>query len=606
MEHGGIAGSNHSTIKCSYNKGAVVGTNYVGGVVGTNFDIEDDVYNCYNIGTVESESIAGGIVGRNGSTSNLNCYGATIKNCYNIGNIDGTCVGNIVGVNKEQGTLNNCYYLQNEKSAYGVNYSQEDSSAYPKTEDEIKELSNVLNNDTKSFRHDQYNYNNGYPILVFINDIEIIKMPNKLQYEQDVDELDLSGGKVKLKYNYEEYDTVLDMDSEGISVSGFDNGQEGILTLTLLYTDEYGDEFEEEFEVNVVDFSPPELEVSYSTKEMTKETVTATIKASEKIQQVEGWSLSEDETSLSKVYAKNTTETVKVYDLFGNESTASIKIDNIDTTAPQAEINYSTTKLTNQNVTVTIIADEKLKEVEGWTLSSDKTKLTKEFKDNKEERITIYDLVGNHRNLTITIGNIDKKSPKTEISYSTTELTNGNVEVTITANEKIQQVEGWTISSDRKTLIKEYKKNVDSENVIISDLAGNTVEDEITITNIDKEAPELEIIYSTVEETTESIVVKIKANEKIQQVEGWSLDEETNTLTKEFNNNTNNEITIYDLAGNGIVQQIIIDNIVDKNVAPTVLPNTGENLLIISVLIILLVPITVILKIKVEKFKDVN
>lgn len=137
-------------------------------------------------------------------------------------------------------------------------------------------------------------------------------------------------------------------------------------------------------------------------------------------------------------------------------------------------------------------------------------------------------------------------------------------------------------------------------------MAGNTVEDEITITNIDKEAPELEIIYSTVEETTESIVVKIKANEKIQQVEGWSLDEETNTLTKEFNNNTNNEITIYDLAGNGIVQQIIIDNIVDKNVAPTVLPNTGENLLIISVLIILLVPITVILKIKVEKFKDVN
>lgn len=599
-------GSNHSTIKCSYNKGTVAGTTYVGGLVGTNFTTGDDVWNCYNIGTVKSEEIAGGIVGRNGSTSNVYCYGATIKNCYNIGNIYGTSAGNIVGINKEKGILNNCYYLKDEKPGCGTDYNLKYSTIFPKTEDEIKEISNVLNNDTKSFRHDQYGYNNGYPILVFVNDIEIIKMPNKLQYEQNIDGLDLSGGKIKLKYNYEEYDTILDMDSKEISVSGFDNEKEGTSSLTLLYADEYGDEFKEEFEVNVGDFSFPELKVSYSTKELTRETVTATIKANEKIQQVEGWSLSADETSLSKVYAKNTTETVKVYDLAGNESTASIEINNIDTTAPQVEINYSTTKLTNQNVTVTIVSDEKIKDVEGYTLSNDKTTLTKEFESNDESSITIYDLSGNYRNLTITVGNIDKNSPKTEISYSTTELTNGDVEVKITANEEIEQVEGWVISSDRKTLIKEYQKNVKNEKIIISDLAGNTVEDEITITNIDKEAPELEIIYSTVKENTESVVVSIKANERIQQVEGWNLDEQTNTLTKEFNNNINDEITIYDLAGNGTNQQIIIDNMVDKTIATSILPNAGKNVFIITFLIIILLLITVILKIKVKKLKDIN
>ena len=57
--------------------------------------------------------------------------------------------------------------------------------------------------------------------------------------------------------------------------------------------------------------------------------------------------------------------------------------------------------------------------------------------------------------LTITIVNIDKTAPSLNVSYSTTNPTKENVKVTITSNEEVQDLSGWTISNDKKTLTKE-------------------------------------------------------------------------------------------------------------------------------------------------------
>ena len=366
-------------------------------------------------------------------------------------------------------------------------------------------------------------------------------------------------------------------------------------------------------EIVVNDTIPPILDVQYSPKEMTKDTVTVTITANETIQPVEGWTLKDNGKTLSKTYAKNTDEIVKVYDLAGNEAEANIRVNNIDTTVPQAEIEYSTTMLTNQNVLVTITADEEIREVEGWTLSKDNTTLSKEFENNIEEKVTIYDLVGNKREIDITVNNIDKVAPAVGVTYSTKELTNGKVEVTITADEKVQPIEGWTISSDNQKLVKEYENNIENEKIIIYDLVGNSTYSEITITNIDKESPELEIMYSTIEETTDTVTVQIKANEKIKKVEGWILNAEQNILTREFDSNISEEIMIYDLAGNGTIQEVTVDNIVnktvdnteDKTVAPTVLPKAGQNTVIIVIITVVILMI-VIFGIQVRNFKDIK
>ena len=47
----------------------------------------------------------------------------------------------------------------------------------------------------------------------------------------------------------------------------------------------------------------------------------------------------------------------------------------------------------------------------------------------------------------------------------------------------MQEIEGWELSSDKKTLTKEYNKNT-TEMIMIKDLAGNETQVNIEITNI--------------------------------------------------------------------------------------------------------------------------
>lgn len=358
--------------------------------------------------------------------------------------------------------------------------------------------------------------------------------------------------------------------------------------------------------ISTIDENPPILNISYSTTEMTNETVLVSIKSDEKIQPVEGWTLSEDELVLTKTYAKNMQEEVNVYDLAGNESKACISVSNIDTDAPQAEINYSTTQPTNNNVIVRIIANEKIQTVEGWTLSNDQTTLEKVFIDNGAEEVTLYDLVGNKRIIPIEVENIDRTTPVIQVKYSTKELTNENVEVQIKTNESIKDVDGWTLSSDKTTLIKEFQENT-TEEVTVSDLAGNNIIQKLSISNIDKISPELSMSYSEIGETDGKVTVTIKANEQIQPVEGWELSEDKSILTKIYTQNGEEEISVYDLAGNATKQVIKITNITkkDNTIAKTILPKAGREILLIMVVVIALGILILCYK-KYRSLKDVK
>lgn len=55
----------------------------------------------------------------------------------------------------------------------------------------------------------------------------------------------------------------------------------------------------------------------------------------------------------------------------------------------ELDVNYSTTKLTTEDVTVEIKSNKEIREVEGWTLSSDKKSMTKTYRENTTETITI-------------------------------------------------------------------------------------------------------------------------------------------------------------------------------------------------------------------------
>ena len=120
-------------------------------------------------------------------------------------------------------------------------------------------------------------------------------------------------------------------------------------------------------------------------------------------------------------------------DNLDNETIARSEAFCFDNTAPVLNIKYSTKGTTKENIIVTITANEEIQEVEGWTISTDKKQLTKEYEENAEETITIKDIAGNETTAQIhaqkiKIGDInaDDKIDITDIILLKRHLIAGN------------------------------------------------------------------------------------------------------------------------------------------------------------------------------------
>ena len=86
---------------------------------------------------------------------------------------------------------------------------------------------------------------------------------------------------------------------------------------------------------------------------------------------------------------------------------------------------------------------------------------------------------------------------------------------------------------------------------------------EIGSIKIDRTVPSLQVNYSTKELTSENVEVTIKSNEIIQEIEGWSLQEDKKILKKEYSENIKEEIHVKDLSGN-VTNLIVEVNNIDK------------------------------------------
>lgn len=251
-------------------------------------------------------------------------------------------------------------------------------------------------------------------------------------------------------------------------------------------------------------------------------------------------------------------------DKLNHETTATITVV-VDGTAPEANVNYSTTKLTKENVIVTIISNERIQAPEGWELCEDGKSTQKSYDKNVEdEKLMVSDLAGNETETHIKISNIDNKVTA-DVSYSITEPTNGSVIATITSDEILQEVEGWTLAGNKMSMTKEYTDNK-IEDVIVKDSLGNQTIVTIDIRNIDKQAPTAKVEYDITELTKGDVVVTIIANENLQAVSGtintWELEEEDQArATATFTSNGTETVTITDLAGNETEIPVKVDNI---------------------------------------------
>ena len=157
-------------------------------------------------------------------------------------------------------------------------------------------------------------------------------------------------------------------------------------------------------------------------------------------------------------------------------------IQPMDMVDPECTVTYSNYgNPTNEDVTVTIQANEQLQPVEGWTLSDDGMSLTKTYSDNTSETVTVKDLTGNAIEVPVNVTGIDKEGTTVKVKNETTE---DGVLVTIETSEPIQTPDGWTKVSDTK-YTKLYTENT-SEDIIVYDLAGNATKAHVTVSSISK------------------------------------------------------------------------------------------------------------------------
>lgn len=153
----------------------------------------------------------------------------------------------------------------------------------------------------------------------------------------------------------------------------------------------------------------------------------------------------------------------------------------------KAEITYSPAKengKTKENVVATISFNRNAE-----ILNND-GKNTYTFTKNEDFKFIYQDEYGLSGEMIATVDWIDNQGPQAVLSYSIEKITNQDVEVTITTDEKINnQVEGWKFTDTSQTVMKKtYSSNIE-EKVNIQDELGNNTEVTVSIKNIDKASP---------------------------------------------------------------------------------------------------------------------
>lgn len=175
----------------------------------------------------------------------------------------------------------------------------------------------------------------------------------------------------------------------------------------------------------------------------------------------------------------------KAFDTAGNETMAKVKIDNIDKIKPELILTASTLDKTNQDVVITAKATDNGKVV-SITLPDGKKvdKDTAEFiaRENGKYEFKTIDEAGNETIKSMEITNINKEKPVITIGvYNKDKWTNQDIIVTATVSKGKLNQESYT-----------FTKN-GSFTFIVTDEYGNTSEETITIKNIDKTPPKMNI-----------------------------------------------------------------------------------------------------------------
>ncbi|MGG1518244.1 leucine-rich repeat protein [Paenibacillus oryzisoli] len=276
----------------------------------------------------------------------------------------------------------------------------------------------------------------------------------------------------------------------------------------------------------------------------------------------------------------------------------------VDHTSPSIDLTASPTTPTNGNVTVTVGTDGTGSAINSvkWAAGSQVAAFFAtggqvlsggSFDAIANGMYTVYarDEAGNEAVQTITISNIDRNVPTIDLTGSPTSSTNGDVTVTVAAyaNSGIGELK-WAAGNEGTVFFMTGGEAIvgnaftvtsnGTYTVYARDNAGNEAVEMITISNIDRNVPTIDLTGSPTSSTNGDVTVTVAAyaNSGISELKWATGNEGTVFFTtggeaivgNAFTVTANGTYTVYarDNAGNEAVETIAISNI-DRSV-PTI------------------------------------
>ena len=236
----------------------------------------------------------------------------------------------------------------------------------------------------------------------------------------------------------------------------------------------------------VVDYI--EYNVSYAPKltleNLVANKVKATITSLKQLKLDETWVevVEGDTYKYEKIYSTSGCEIVSYEDVDGNPGTIEV---NIDIELNDLFVTYDQNEIT-QNVKAYVLTEEEVTNVpEGW-LQDDEFMGTgyryyKEYTENVEYEMVEFITDSKTYVPTIVIDSIDREAPivEADVTYVEENDEKTNVVIVVSANEEIKDVMGWSISEDKKSILKIVDRPAtvpteeQKETVTVVDLKGN-------------------------------------------------------------------------------------------------------------------------------------
>ena len=245
-------------------------------------------------------------------------------------------------------------------------------------------------------------------------------------------------------------------------------------TYTTDVEDIYGNVTTVKIEITQIDDKGPEIQLEYI-HDSINNTVTVTMKSNEILKDTKpSWTLSEDKLSYTKTFGANDIYTTDIEDIYGNVTTVTIEVTQIDDKGPEITLEY----IYNADGTTTVImhSNEVLAHTKpSWTLSEDKLNYTKTFGADDEYATAVEDIYGNVAWVKIRISTKNYQYSNAGFIVTVKYLYDSNEKVTVklVSNRPLKSTKpSWTLSEDQMVYTRVFTNN-DIYTTSVEDIYGN-------------------------------------------------------------------------------------------------------------------------------------